>query len=86
MRIYKATALCYTAQLDDGVVELTSYTEDSGNATLPVCHCDHNKIKATAVTKYSLYPSKFVTLATCFAHMVILLQDYDPFYEPNSFD
>jgi hypothetical protein len=29
-------------QLEDGVVELTSYIEDSGNATLPVCHCDHN--------------------------------------------
>ncbi len=27
------------------------YTEDSGNATPPVSHCDHNKIKAAAVTK-----------------------------------
>ncbi len=45
---------------------LTSYTEDSGNATLPVCHCDHNKIKAAAVTKYSLYPSKFVTMGSGF--------------------
>jgi hypothetical protein len=42
VRVYKATALCCTAQLDDGVVELTSYTEDSGNATSPVCHYDHN--------------------------------------------
>jgi hypothetical protein len=64
VRVYKATALCYTTQLEDGVVELRSYTEDSGNATLPVCHCDHNKINAAAVTKYSLYPpSKFVTLS-----------------------
>ncbi len=38
-------------QLDDGVVKWTSsYTEDSGNATSPVCHCDHNKINAAAVT------------------------------------
>jgi hypothetical protein len=30
------------------------YTEDSGNATPPVSHCDHNKIKAAAVTKLSI--------------------------------
>jgi hypothetical protein len=59
---YIKRVLCVIwTQLDDGVVELTSYTEDSGNATPPVCHCDYNKIKAAAVTKYSLYPSKFVT-------------------------
>jgi hypothetical protein len=33
------------------------YTEDSGNATPPVSHCDHNKINAAAVTKLSI-PSK----------------------------
>ncbi len=31
-----------------------SYTEDSGNATPPVSHCDHNKINAAAVTKLSI--------------------------------
>ncbi len=30
------------------------YTEDSGNATPPVSHCDHNKINAAAVTKLSI--------------------------------
>jgi hypothetical protein len=30
------------------------YTEDSGNATPLVSHCDHNKIKAAAVTKLSI--------------------------------
>ncbi len=43
-------------QLDGGVVKLTSYTEDSGNATLSVCHYDHNKINAAAVTSQSIYP------------------------------
>jgi hypothetical protein len=30
------------------------YTDDSGNATSPVSHWDHNKIKAAAVTKLSI--------------------------------
>jgi len=37
-------------ELGDGVVEWASNTEDSGNATPPVSHCDHNKINAAAVT------------------------------------
>jgi hypothetical protein len=41
-------------ELDGAVVELTSYIEDSGNATPPVSHCDHNKINAAAVTKLSI--------------------------------
>ncbi len=42
-------------ELDGGVVELTSYIEDSDNATPPVSHCDHNKINAAAVTKLSIF-------------------------------
>ncbi len=73
MRVYKATALCYTTQLDDGVVGLTSYTEDSGNAALPVCHCDHNKIKAAAVTKYSLYLSFKIRYKESFSRDEIMI-------------
>jgi hypothetical protein len=44
--------LCISwTELDGGVVKWTSYTEDSGNATLPVSHCDHNKINAAAVMR-----------------------------------
>ena len=41
-------------QLGDGVVQSTLYIEDSGNATLSVYDCDHNEIKAAAVTKISI--------------------------------
>ncbi len=43
------------AQLDGVVVKLTSYTEDSGNATPSVCHYAHNKINAAAVTNQSIH-------------------------------
>jgi hypothetical protein len=40
--LYNVILCVIWAQLDDGVVEWTSYTEDSGNATHPVCHCNPN--------------------------------------------
>lgn len=43
-------------QVDGGVVMLTEYTADSGNATSSVCHCGHNRIKAAAITNYRCYP------------------------------
>ena len=42
--------------MDGGVVMLTEYTADSGNATSSVCHCGHNRIKAAAITNYRCYP------------------------------
>jgi hypothetical protein len=52
------------------------YTEDSGNATPPVSHCDHNKIKAAAVTKLSI-PSEIryrsiVDLTTFYTQFLML--------------
>jgi hypothetical protein len=57
--LYNVVLHIIRTQLDNEVVEWTSYTEDTGNATPPVCHCDHNKINAAAVTKYILYPYLF---------------------------
>jgi len=45
------------------------YTEESGNATPPVSHCDHNKIKAAAVTKLFI-PSEI-------RYSVIFRENYD---------
>ncbi len=42
------------AQLDNGVVFLTLYTEDSGKATSLVRNCDHNKRNAAAINEISL--------------------------------
>jgi hypothetical protein len=47
--LYKTMFCIRWAQLDKGVVLLTSYTKDSGNAIPPVCHCDHNKRNAAAI-------------------------------------
>ncbi len=48
------------------------YTEDSGNVTPPVSHCDHNKIKAAAVTKLSI-PSEirynYYGISPCVLHI-----------------
>ncbi len=56
------------------------YTEDSGNATPPVSHCDHNKIKAAAVTKLSIpseirYTSDSPYLCIRVSEILLLLND-----------
>ncbi len=45
VHVYKADALSiYSAIWENGVVCVNIlYIEDSGNTTLPLRHCDHNK-------------------------------------------